>query len=102
MAALPRVRHCARNCGQVSPPVVPAAWACFHWLAQIAMTLSAFAAVGPAQTPKAIAAAVSKGTSEWRIDIPTQFEARKGLCRQPTATKAVSPSRIPVLDWMSR
>jgi hypothetical protein len=32
-------RHCARNCGQVWPPVVPAALASFHWLAHIFMTL---------------------------------------------------------------
>ena len=43
------------------------------------MTLSAFAAVEPAQAnPKAIAAAVSKGTSEWRIDIPTNSKPGKG------------------------
>jgi hypothetical protein len=33
-----RVRHCPKNCGQVWPPVVPAALASFHWLAQIFMT----------------------------------------------------------------
>jgi hypothetical protein len=33
------VRHCARNCGQVWPPVVPAALASFHWLAHCLMTL---------------------------------------------------------------
>jgi hypothetical protein len=38
------------------------------------MTLSAFAAVELAHAnPKAINAAISKGTSDWRIDIPTQF-----------------------------
>ena len=32
-------RHCARNFGQVRPPVVPAALASFHRLAHIFMTL---------------------------------------------------------------
>jgi hypothetical protein len=64
-AVLWRVRHCARNCGHVWPPVVPAASAAFHWLAHAAITLSAFAVVELAQAnPRAIAAAVSKGTSE--------------------------------------
>jgi hypothetical protein len=31
-------RHCARNCGQLSPPIVPAALASFHWLAHVFMT----------------------------------------------------------------
>src|ERR1700761_2430143 len=34
-----RVRHCERNCGQVWPPVVPAALASFHWPAHSFMTL---------------------------------------------------------------
>src|ERR1700722_6156689 len=34
-----RVRHCARNCGQLWPPVVPAALASFHWLAHSFMML---------------------------------------------------------------
>jgi hypothetical protein len=34
-----RVRHWERNCGQVRPPVVPAALAAFHWLAHTFMTL---------------------------------------------------------------
>src|SRR3984957_19789192 len=38
-AALWRVRHCDRNCGQVWPPVVPAALASFHWPAHTFMTL---------------------------------------------------------------
>jgi hypothetical protein len=38
-AELWRVRHCARNCGQLWPPVVPAALASFHWLAHCLMTL---------------------------------------------------------------
>jgi hypothetical protein len=39
VAAERLARHCARNCGQVWPPVVPAALASFHWLAHIFMTL---------------------------------------------------------------
>ena len=35
-----RVWHCARNCGHDWPPVVPAAFASFHWLAHCLMTLS--------------------------------------------------------------
>ena len=95
-ALLSRVRHWARNCGQVSPPVVPAAWACFHWLAHTAITLSALAGVEPAHAnPKAIAAAVGKGTSEWRIDIPTNPKpgtgsaislSRPGAFRQAAST----------------
>ena len=34
-----RVRHCDKNCGQLWPPVVPAALASFHWLAHCLMTL---------------------------------------------------------------
>src|ERR1700677_833847 len=34
-----RERHCDRNCGQLRPPVVPAALASFHWLAHSLMTL---------------------------------------------------------------
>jgi hypothetical protein len=65
------VRHCARNCGQVWPLVVPAAWACFHSLAHVLITLWAFAAVGPPKaSPKTIAAAVSKEPSELRISFP--------------------------------
>jgi len=61
-------RHCARNCGQVQPPVVPADWASFHSLAQIFMTLWAFAVVGPARaSPNAIVAAVSQEMNEWRM-----------------------------------
>ena len=70
-AELWRVRHCARNCGQVWPLVVPAAWACFHSLAHVLITLWAFAAVGPPKaSPKTIAAAVSKEPSELRISFP--------------------------------
>jgi hypothetical protein len=34
-----RARHCDKNCGQLRPPVVPAALASFHWLAHSLMTL---------------------------------------------------------------
>jgi hypothetical protein len=65
------VRHCARNCGQVWPLVVPAAWACFHSLAHVFITLWAFAAVGPPKaSPKTIAAAVSKEQNELRMSLP--------------------------------
>jgi hypothetical protein len=63
--------HWARNCGQVAPPVVPAACACFHWLAQAAMTLSALAAVGPAKAaPMTSAAAAARETQDTRIADP--------------------------------
>jgi hypothetical protein len=58
-------RHCARNCGQVSPFVVPAAFACFHWSPQTFITLCALAAVDPAKaTTKAIAAPEAKEMNE--------------------------------------
>jgi hypothetical protein len=43
-AALPAfwARHCAKNCGQVSPFVVPAAFACFHSSPQTAPTALLF------------------------------------------------------------
>jgi hypothetical protein len=34
-----RLLHCDRNCGQLRPPVVPAALASFHWLAHVLMAL---------------------------------------------------------------
>jgi hypothetical protein len=49
------VRHCARNCGQVSPPIVPAALASFHWLAHSLMTL------WPAEAAPAVDAAAEVG-----------------------------------------
>jgi hypothetical protein len=63
------------------------------------MTLSAFAAVELTKaTPKAIVAALSKGTSKLRIDNPQKSGARKGLRRQPIATSAIPPSRIAVFE----
>jgi hypothetical protein len=34
-----RARHCDKNCGQLRPPVVPEAFASFHWLAHSLITL---------------------------------------------------------------
>ena len=58
-------RHCARNWGQVSPFVVPAALACFHSSPQTFITLCALTAVEPANaTIMAIAAREAKGMNE--------------------------------------
>jgi hypothetical protein len=58
-------RHCARNCGQVSPFVVPAALACFHWSPQTFMTLCALATDEPAKaTTTPIAAPEAKRMNE--------------------------------------
>jgi hypothetical protein len=57
-------RHCARNCGHVSPFVVPAALACLHWSPQTFMTLCALAADEPARMKPMISPAVDASRSD--------------------------------------
>ena len=59
------VRHCARNCGQVSPFVVPAALATFHCSPHSFMTLWPFATFDAQKaTPSTIVAPVVNPSNE--------------------------------------
>jgi len=60
-------RHCERNCGQVSPFVVPAALAACHWSPHCFMTLWALAGETPRATPNAINAAAPKPANDFSI-----------------------------------
>ena len=60
-------RHWERNCGQVSPFVVPAALAACHWSPHCFMTLWALAGVTPRATPRAINAAAPKPANDFSI-----------------------------------
>ena len=91
------VRHCARNCGQDWPLVVPDAWACFHSVAHVLMMLWALADLGPPRaSPKAIATTVSQELNELRMLIPNAVPqiggglslSRAGPLRQAASLRA--------------